>query len=444
MKIGCDPEFVVRDPKGDPVPAHLFFPPKEEKIEVIGSAVYTPGAPLGSAIIGEVGGPATQPTPTKLQQARDAFGRFTTGVKQVVEGEDPSPGNKLTPVKGNFAGYFRDGFNLEINANPQMCIAQVQECAKGVLRMARKRLPKGYKIDAVSAVRVDPTVVSGPDAPEDVKVFGCHPAMNAYTEQASIPDIDAVSHPFRYAGGHIHFSEGKAGVGKATLKWTGPFNDIPVYEYPPDVQPGDYDPYATANMDWLWDASNHPLAVKMLDLKVGLPLTVLQKDLAEVFLRRRFYGRAGEFRTQIYPAVLADKDSFGRPLTEGSRPRVICAKAMGIEYRVPGAETWRHNAIVAIAARCGRYTLQNFKNLSATWDKAIEDDLQLAINEGKDCEKLLEKFDPEMLETMQALRKVKDVSTFQYPDLDFDAHKGFVEMAAGWGVPIPRKSGITI
>lgn len=365
--FGCDPEFVVRNPEGEVVPAHLFFPPPKEKVLVDDS--------------------------------------WNSGI----------------------AGYFRDGFNLEVNATPRVCCAQMLESVRSVLIEAQRKLPKGYKLDAVSAVEVDPQVASGDGAPADAKTFGCNPSLNAYTGGADSPPIDAISHPMRYAGGHIHFS-----TGKLPPPFPTGYRDVAATRaWQEGMKNGEWDAGASPRTQWLLNPDNHPMAVKLMDREIGLPLTVLQKDIPEVFARRMFYGRAGEFRTQKYKPLTMGKGLYA----EKSPARV------GIEYRVPGSEMWRSHFIATIFIRTGRKVIRNFAEMANSWDKSIEDDLVLAINEGTRASSLLKKLDPKVYEVMKAFRDVPETQTFSFTAPGAEFHTGFEEKQKKWGIET-RLSGL--
>jgi hypothetical protein len=173
------------------------------------------------------------------------------------------------------------------------------------------------------------------DAPVDVKQFGCEPSYCAYELTAKRPPIDAITHPYRYFGGHIHFGH-----------------------------PGGR---ASKTYDWLLDRSNHPMFGKILDLRVGLPMTYLF-DSAAQYLRRRYYGQAGEYRSQQY------------------RPTKY---SVGFEYRTPGPEMWRAPWLSSLFLGLGQWCAANFPAEARQWDKSIEDDLRLAINTGVGVQKLL-------------------------------------------------------
>lgn len=361
MQTGADPEFIVRDPAGKPIPAYHFFP-REKKLTKQGKS-----------------GPRS------------------------------------------FEGFFRDGFALEVNGDPDMCQAFMQDSIRGAVKGALAVLPKGYSLDATSMVEVDPEEASGAKAPDDTKTFGCSPSKNAYEPgNTCIPEIDAISHPYRYAGGHLHFS----------VRIT-PETFTKLY---PDEKPKPWETMPTSHhLDGPYQhvalSENHPLLVKWLDLHVGLPLAVLQAGIPEVFLRRRFYGRAGEYRSQWYEGEQWREPAFsGEPSHHYTR-----FSSAGIEYRVPGSELWRHNALVSIFVRMGRWTLKNFPKLGP-WDPAIEPDLRAAIDLGEGAEKLLMKVNPTMGQMMVKLRGVEELQSFKFPTCPAGS-EGYDEAAEKWGVP---------
>lgn len=359
MQIGADPEFIVRDPSGKPVPAYKFFP-REKKL----TRLEGPNSPK------------------------------------------------------SFEGFFRDGFALEVNGDPDLCQSFMQDSIRGALRGAQKVLPEGYYLDTCSAVPCDPIEASGPSAPEDTKTFGCSPSKNAYEGSSRSPEIDAATHPFRYAGGHLHWS---VRLTPETFRSIYPGEEAHPWETMPDSMHLD-GPYQHVALP-----ENHPLLVKWLDRNIGLPLSVLQARIPEVFARRQFYGRAGEYRSQWY-----EGGHWREPVYPGeSLQHYTRFSAAGIEYRVPGSELWRHNALVSIFTRIGRWTLKNFPKLPA-WDPSIEPELRGAIDLGVGAEALLRKLDPKMAEVILYLREVKELSTFRFPKQN--GHTGFDEAVQAWGL----------
>lgn len=276
MYFGTDPEYLIVNKLGRPIPAHKAgFGDKEHKM-ILRTAPY--------------GGP-------KEWESRA----------------------------------FRDGYMVEINIKPDRCRQIVTYRMRRAVVAVQHKLPAGYRLAAIPAVRIN-LEQDMKNAPEDVKQFGCKPSYDAYELEAKIPPIDAMTHPLRYAGGHLHFG------------------------------------YSGENsLGWMKDKEQHPKFVKMMDLYVGLPLTYLF-DSKQTFQRRRFYGQAGEFRSQKY----------GKGTTQ-----------IGVEYRTPGPEVWNSPWVASFAMGAGRYIGMNLKKVWKRWDKGIEADLVAAINTGEGVEKLL-------------------------------------------------------
>lgn len=159
VRIGTDPEFVVLNDKGKPVPAHKFYNDKKNK----------------------------------------HFDRTYM-----------YPGD----------GFFRDGYVLEINVHPNTCRALLTNSVRTTLQAAMRRLPAGYTLDTKSAFKV--TKLSLRTAPSDVKTFGCEPSWDGYSGGQKVVELDGETHPIRYAGGHLHFGTPNVEVlerAKASDEW---------------------------------------------------------------------------------------------------------------------------------------------------------------------------------------------------------------------------------
>ena len=257
--MGTDPEFVILGPTGKPVPAHRFFPGKDKKM--------------------------------------------TFSVK----------------LRGN--GYiFRDGYSVEINVPPSYCRSVLTDSVKFMLVKAQQQLPKGHHLAALPAWKIELSDVKR--APYDVRIFGCDPSLNAYTGEEQRVELDGASHPLRYGGGHMHFSEKPA-------------------------------------PDWMKDYKKVCHFVKLMDAYVGLPLTYLF-DGPLTFARRQHYGRAGEFRLQNYPD-----------------------KSAGIEYRTPDPRIWNNQVIAMMAFGVGRHLFERMSDNPPALPFA-ETTLQRVINTGVD------------------------------------------------------------
>ena len=226
---------------------------------------------------------------------------------------------------------FRDGYMVEVNIKPDTCRQTTTHRMKRALNELQRKLAPKYRLVAVPAVKIN-LKVDMKDAPPDVLQFGCEPSYDAYTGETKVPPIDAITHPFRYAGGHLHFGHSS---GRST--------------------------------EWMLNPKKHPMFIKLMDLYVGLPLTYLFDD-KRTFWRRRFYGQAGEYRSQKYG---------------------IHKNEVGVEYRTPGPEVWNEPWVASFAMGAGRYISSAIDTLTSKWDKGIEGDLIGAINTGADVEKLV-------------------------------------------------------
>lgn len=231
----------------------------------------------------------------------------------------PFKGSKIQVGKHGGVKIFRDGFALETNVDPSPLPNFFPKYLAAGYRKAEMVIGREHRLLAQSTVKMDPHEMK--DAPEDMKSFGCDPSYDAYALAVKRPDIDALVHPERYAGCHIHYSNEKA--------------------------------------SFLKNKKLVPLAAKMCDLFVGLPTTWITAG-EPVFARRQYYGQAGEFRIQSYP--------------DGTE---------GFEYRTPGSEILQNEMIFTWALRTVQYILDRFDVIAERWDKTMERPMQKAINTGK-------------------------------------------------------------
>src|SRR3990167_2387431 len=260
---------------------------------------------------------------------------------------------------------FRDGYVVELNPRASTCRDTLLDQWCSQVRDARGLLPAGYSMKLRSSYGIDLRELA--DAPDDLKEFGCDPSFDAYSNgKAKHPEVNAMDHPFRYAGGHMHFG------------WAGP---------------GPYSSRSRAEIaadKLIWapiiDKAFHPMAVKLLDLYVGLPMTYLTARRS-TFLRREVYGQAGEYRPQVYSKT-----------------------AVGLEYRTPGPEMWADIVLISLAYLAGRQVLRNFALLEKEWNPRTELALKDAINHGDGMEALLPTlpgvYTPELLKLLRADKSI--------------------------------------
>lgn len=227
--------------------------------------------------------------------------------------------------------YFRDGTSLEVNTPGGIsCFGHLLGSTIRTLRRAAENLPKGYDLNAVSAYDIKTDLSA---APPDVFESGCGPVRNAYEgweEKAAYSDPDS---KLRFAGGHIHMS----GWEMDTLR--------------DEKQRADYCSFVT----------------KQLDLYLAVPIIYLGIEGENGKLRRKVYGKAGEYRYQEYTAPKEDPVS-----------------ARGLEYRVLGPEWARDIGLAQLTLRMARAIGVRAVDL---WRKAEEpttllNEARAAINEG--------------------------------------------------------------
>lgn len=261
----------------------------------------------------------------------------------------PSAKRKLTLPGYDDSKAFRDGYAVEINVRPATCRQTLTFTVQRALHEIVKMLPPGHKLATLPAWKIDLKQMA--NAPSDVKQFGCKPSLCAYTGAQKIPPIDAMTHPWRYSGAHLHFS----------ALWEEDSyidNDYVCAPDPKEIQEPDV----------------YPDFAKLMDLYMGLPLTCLFHSEA-LYQRRRFYGQAGEYRVQNYGQI--------NKRTKAETP------IYGFEYRVPGPELWNLPWVSSLAMSIGRYVINNRARLMKRYDKNQGEAVRNAINTGEDRWKLL-------------------------------------------------------
>lgn len=284
---------------------------------------------------------------------------------------------------------FRDGYAIEVNVPGNYCRALLsRDMQTAMLYLGKQLKAKGYHLKAVPTVKVDLAALK--DAPADMKTFGCDPSLDAIKREVKYPTINADGHPFRYAGGHMHFS-------------------VPAEAY----EVGAYG----RMMDCLCNPEEQPNLVKLFDLYIGLPLTAIF-DYPETYLRRKYYGGAGEYRNQKYP--------------DGN---------IGVEYRTPGPEIWNHHAVAGLAFGVGRWVIDHYWTLREQYDEALVEPVVAAINDGKDLFKLMQTvpgyYSPEVI---QQLAEKKMFRTMELATFSGDTHNGWTELMAEKRITLPRES----
>lgn len=160
-----------------------------------------------------------------------------------------------------------DGVQAELNPQPSYCRSllgsQLKACFV-TLRDELKKQGKNTTVDFNRAVEISKDELD--KLSEDSKKFGCAPSKSIYTRTPSLKlrSIDPAEYRVRAAGGHIHI--GATGDGGYTY-------------------PGLKKAVTT----------DHKRTVKMLDILCGNTAVLMDRDKANIE-RRKFYGKAGEYR----------------------------------------------------------------------------------------------------------------------------------------------------
>lgn len=282
----------------------------------------------------------------------------------------PKEGALTSPAyHGGENRLYRDGYLVEFNPAANYCRAHVGAHMRELVQKASKIIGPKYRLAFSPTFEIDPRGLE--NAPADVQFFGCEPAMDAYSGRPTHVNLDGSVHPFRYAAGHLHIS--------------GPsVSEILSHE-------------ATTR-----------LAAKMCDLYVALPLLALFPS-KRGFLRRKYYGKAGEYRVQTYSDTVR-----------------------GFEYRTPGAEIWGSMPSAGLAMGLLSWVMASFKSLAKTWDPTQEPIIQAAVNGRRDWRPLVPTnprfYTPELL-----FRLANVFSDLSLGDTTHEFHSGWGEFVEHLG-----------
>jgi len=280
---------------------------------------------------------------------------------------------------------FRDGYALEFNLTTAFsCRGAMLNIVRNMYREITRQLAPEHELRTTPAVLVD--ISDFDDAPKDVLELGCDPSHNAYTDEETSVVVDPILHPYRYAGGHLHFSASELSF------------------------------YARASLPdpWIYTQECRNRFVKLCDLYIGIPLTVIFNN-PETFLRRRYYGRAGDYRFQRYGET---------------GPGTGMYVYTGIEYRTPGPEVWNHPSLASMVFGVGKTLFTQMEDLWEKYPVGMEDFIQNAINTGEGAERFLQVlkdwYTPDII--MDIARR-KLFSAFELPAIRYELHAGWYEWA---------------
>lgn len=254
----------------------------------------------------------------------------------IDEGGKPVPAHRYFPsqptAEENCLAYYRDGYAVELNLYRFTCREELIGKFRSVVWHVRNELP-GFTFSTSPSVDINPLDLS--DAPEDVVTTGCRPSHNAYTGVVSPPRLDFSpgGHPSRYAGGHIHIST------RNQLTWRGLTHE-----------------QAAITQNPFFNKGSTPGLVKLLDLYVGLPHALIM-GREELWRRRKYYGRAGEYRPGKHGGFV------------------------GLEYRVLPPDMWNRTYFASFFLGLTREVIRRWSFLKPVGPE-LEGPLQSAINTG--------------------------------------------------------------
>lgn len=298
---------------------------------------------------------------------------------------------------------FRDGFSMELNTTAHACRANLSNEVMNALKYIENAyLPKGWSLSTLACIPVELDYLK--TLPDDVQKFGCEPSLNAYEDgKPFLPEVNGRKHPWRYAGGHLHF--GLDGV---------------ILNYIKEIERKKL-PFGVAYKEYqrLLDPKEAIKIVKLFDLTIGLPLSLIFSSKDE-FQRRQLYGRAGEYRMQKW----------------------------GIEYRVPSPKVWNHIIIPQMVLGVGRKMVRDFEKWWAIYEElekkipCFEEKLRDAINYGEGGFEFLQEvkgyYNPDVISfLMKEGKEVWKLNEFTFSKYGNECHTGFAEIFGGY-VKAPR------
>jgi hypothetical protein len=175
---------------------------------------------------------------------------------QIVNAAKHIKYNKSSPYKKQKIKIYYDNILAEFNIPPANNGKEFLNHITNGLYLLEK-LAHPCKLDLTAAAIIDDSVAQDANAIEN----GCSDEINAYTLKTNTDIEDFIKNSkFRTCGGHIHIG---------------------------------------TDDDYLLDPTIKPLFVYMLDLFLGIPSVLFDKDMNQIN-RRQVFGRAGAYRPKSY------------------------------------------------------------------------------------------------------------------------------------------------
>ena len=173
----------------------------------------------------------------------------------------PKEGLAHTPnYEGKFSKFIIDGVQAELNPRPNHCRANLANEIRACFEILQKELDKNKKVSCDFSRSIQIPAKNLAELDENNQKFGCMPSKTIYEASGlKLADVDATKHLQRSAGGHIHISQNEHPSLRNKIK-----------DAPEEV-------------------------IKMLDIICGNTCVLVDRDEGNV-IRRKLYGRAGEYR----------------------------------------------------------------------------------------------------------------------------------------------------
>jgi hypothetical protein len=180
--------------------------------------------------------------------------KFVSATK-FIKGTKYAP--TMLPSGGNIQ---QDNVSMEFATPPVIGEEAFMNAVRNTLKEAISSLPKGVSVFSVASATFPESELQDPAT----RMFGCDPDYDAWKLAINTVAAGATEKPFRSCGGHLHlgYQEGSGN-------------------------------------EFLLDPMGKVQVVKVLDIVLGIPFTVLDSSEASVN-RRSLYGKAGCHRPTDY------------------------------------------------------------------------------------------------------------------------------------------------
>jgi hypothetical protein len=163
----------------------------------------------------------------------------------------------MLPCGGNVQ---KDNVSMEFATPPVIGEKAFLDAIRATMKEAISTLPKGISVFSSASTEFPDTELQDPET----RMFGCDPDYDAWKLTQNIVAAGATEKPFRSCGGHLHLGHQE-----------------------------------DSGNDFLLDPYGKVAVVKVLDIVLGIPFTIIDSSEASVN-RRSLYGKAGCHRPTDY------------------------------------------------------------------------------------------------------------------------------------------------